>query len=60
MLEIAQQADSTLADVQQSAERYRRFQAELLPYKQTLDLWVSQYFGNGAALDFLETTPPMS
>ena len=57
MLEIADQADSTLADVQQSAERYRRFQAELLPYKQTLDLWVSQYFGNPSALAFLETYP---
>ena len=24
----------------------RSFQAELTPYKQVLDLWVSQYFGN--------------
>jgi hypothetical protein len=57
MLEIAQQADSTLADVRQSAEHYRHFQASLLPYKQTLDLWVSQHFGNAGALDFLESYP---
>jgi hypothetical protein len=57
MIEIAGQADSTLADVRQSAEHYRTFQANLLPYKQTLDLWVSQHFGNAAALDFLETYP---
>lgn len=36
---------------------YRTFQANLLSYKQTLDLWVSQHFGNAAALDFLETYP---
>jgi hypothetical protein len=57
MIEIAGQADSTLADVRQSAEHYRTFQANLLPYKQALDLWVSQHFGNTAALDFLETYP---
>ena len=44
MIEVAERADSTLADVQQSAEAYAAFQHQLLPYKQALDLWVSQYF----------------
>jgi hypothetical protein len=46
MVEVAERADATLADVQQSAEAYAAFQRELLPYKQALDLWVSQWFGN--------------
>ncbi|MBK6433547.1 MAG: Eco57I restriction-modification methylase domain-containing protein [Anaerolineae bacterium] len=44
MIEVAGRADSTLADVQQSAEAYAAFQRQLLPYKQALDLWVSQWF----------------
>lgn len=53
MIQIAEQADSTLADVRRSAEDFARFQLELTPYKQVLDLWVSQYFGNKPALEFL-------
>jgi len=53
MTEVVERADSTLADVRQSAEDFDRFQKELTPYKQMLDLWVSQYFGNGAAKEFL-------
>ena len=48
MIEVAERADSTLADVQQSAEAYAAFQHQLLPYKQALDLWVSQYFDEGS------------
>jgi hypothetical protein len=44
MVEVAERADTTLADVQGSAEAYAAFQRELLPYKQALDLWVSQWF----------------
>ena len=47
MVEVAERADTTLADVQESAEAYAVFQSELLPYKQALDLWVSQYFDEG-------------
>ncbi len=53
MIQIAEQADSTLADVRRSAEDFAGFQASLTPYKQVLDLWVSQYFGNQAGLEFL-------
>jgi len=53
MIEVVEQADATLADVRQSAETFERFQEELTPYKQVLDLWVSQYFGNDAAKEFL-------
>ena len=48
MIEVAERADSTLADVQESAEAYAAFQRQLLPYKQALDLWVSQYFEDGS------------
>ena len=53
MTEVVERADSTLADVRHSAEDFDRFQKELTPYKQMLDLWVSQYFGNDAAKEFL-------
>jgi hypothetical protein len=46
MIEVAERADATLADVRQSAENYAAFQRLLLPYKQALDLWVSQWFGD--------------
>lgn len=53
MTEVAERADATLADVHQSAKDYDGFQRSLTPYKQILDLWVSQYFGNKEALEFL-------
>ncbi len=53
MLDVAERADATLADVRQSAETFEQFQKQLTPYKQVLDLWVSQYFGNKAAYEFL-------
>ena len=53
MIEVAERADATLADVHQSAEDYASFQQILTPYKQVLNLWVSQYFGNTDAVEFL-------
>ena len=53
MTEVVERSDTTLADVRQSAEDFERFQRELTSYKQVLDLWVSQYFGNDAATEFL-------
>jgi hypothetical protein len=64
MTEVAGRADATLADVRRSADEFDRFQRELTPYKQALDLWVSQYFEerpdrsarpvrSGAALELL-------
>ncbi|MFZ1403891.1 MAG: Eco57I restriction-modification methylase domain-containing protein, partial [Anaerolineae bacterium] len=47
MLEIAGRADTTLADVRQSADEFAAMQAALTPYKQALDLWVSQWFDEG-------------
>lgn len=53
MTEIAERADATLADVRQSAEAFDSFRQSLTPYKEILDLWVSQFFGNARALEFL-------
>jgi hypothetical protein len=53
MVEVVERADATLADVRQSARDFDRFREELTPYKQVLDLWVSQHFGNQAAGEFL-------
>jgi hypothetical protein len=53
MTEVAEQGDATLADVRHSTEVFDRFQQELIPYKQVLDLWVSQHFGNQDAREFL-------
>jgi hypothetical protein len=53
MLEVVERADATLADVRQSAEDFDLFQQQLTPYKQVLDLWVSQYFGNREAYELL-------
>ncbi len=54
MTEVVERADATLADVQHSAETFAAFQEALTPYKQILDLWVSQHFGNRNAKEFLE------
>ncbi len=53
MTEVAEQADATLADVHHSAAVFDQFQQTLTPYKHVLDLWVSQYFGNNKARDFM-------
>jgi Type I restriction enzyme R protein N terminus (HSDR_N)./Eco57I restriction endonuclease. len=53
MTEVAERADATLADVHQSAEEYAELQRQLDPYKQILNLWVSQYFGNRLAYEYL-------
>ena len=50
MIEVAERSDTTLADVQGSAEAYAAFQSQLLPYKQALDLWVSQWFDDESPL----------
>ncbi len=54
MLDVAERADATLSDVRQSAQLYDDFQKQLIPYKQALNLWVSQYFGNPDSLEFME------
>ena len=53
MVEVVDRADATLSDVQRSAGDFAALQASLTPYKQALDLWVSQHFGNKEADDFL-------
>lgn len=52
MIEVAERADATLSDVRESAKLYEGLQSQLTPYKQALDLWVSQYFDNPRALEF--------
>jgi len=58
MLQVVENSDATLADVQQSAQIYEQFQKQLAPYKEILDLWMSQYFGNGGVEEFLRTGGP--
>jgi hypothetical protein len=53
MVEVVERADATLADVRQSADRFKQFQKELTPYKRVLDLWVSQHFANEDAYEFM-------
>jgi hypothetical protein len=53
MVEVVDRADATLSDVQRSAEDFAAFRRALTPYKQVLDLWVSQHFGNAKAEEFL-------
>jgi hypothetical protein len=53
MTEVAERADATLADVRKSSQDFESFQRSLIPYKQVLDLWVSQYYGNNDAMEFL-------
>lgn len=53
MVEVVERADATLADVRRSAEIFEQFRRALTPYKRALDLWVSRYFGNEAAYEFL-------
>ena len=54
MVEVVERSDATLTDVEQSAKDFKTFQQTLTPYKQVLDLWVSQYFGNDDAGEFLK------
>lgn len=54
MLRVAGGADATLADVRRSAAEFADFESNLTPYKRVLDLWVSQYFGNSHALEFID------
>ncbi len=53
MVEVVDRADATLSDVQRSAGDFAALQGALTPYKQALDLWVSQHFGNAGADEFL-------
>jgi hypothetical protein len=54
MIEVAERADATLSDVRESAAQFDSLQKALIPYKQALNLWVSQYFGNTHAGNFME------
>jgi hypothetical protein len=45
MLEIANLSDATFAQVEQSQQYYNSFAEQAKPYKQLLDVYISQYFG---------------
>jgi uncharacterized coiled-coil protein SlyX len=49
MAEVADRADVTPREVQRSAADFAAFRRALTPYKQVLDLEVSQHFGNAKA-----------
>ncbi|MBC7265143.1 MAG: N-6 DNA methylase, partial [Chloroflexi bacterium] len=50
---VGLRTDATFDEVQESAGLYADFERAILPYKRVLDLWVSQYFGNKRADEFL-------
>src|SRR3970040_1200089 len=53
MVEVVERSDATVSDVHSSAEQFGQFRKMLEPYKEVLDLWTSQYFGNKRAKEFL-------
>ncbi len=53
MRDVGKLTDSTFAEVQESVSLYERANLALAPFKGMLDLWVSDYFGNKGAQDFL-------
>ncbi|MBC7265208.1 MAG: Eco57I restriction-modification methylase domain-containing protein, partial [Chloroflexi bacterium] len=50
---VGLRTDATFDEVQESAGLYADFERAILPYKRVLDLWVSRYFGNKHADEFL-------
>jgi hypothetical protein len=53
MRDVASHTDATYAEVEQSVSLYAAFETAVLPFKRVLDLWTSQYFGNGGGADFV-------
>jgi Eco57I restriction-modification methylase len=49
MLQLSKQTDVTIQDVQNSQSTYSDATHKLAPYKNLLNLWVSEYFGNKGA-----------
>lgn len=47
MLEVARLADSTAEQAAQSRSEFKRAQDALAPFKRILDIYTSQWFGNG-------------
>ena len=45
--------DATATQAEQSHSLYADFQRDQAPYKAALDIWVSQYFGNKLAQEYL-------
>lgn len=45
MQEIANLSDATFAEVEQSQHYFNSFDEQVKPYKQLLDVYISQYFG---------------
>ena len=53
MLDIARSPDATVEQAERSRSLFTSFESAQAPYKATLDIWVSQHFGNTKAKEYL-------
>lgn len=54
MIHVGELTDSTIGELEQSQTDYQKALALLKPYKQALDLYASDYFGNKGAIELLK------
>jgi hypothetical protein len=55
MQEVAMQTDATIAEIEKSVDSFAEYESAIEPYKQVLDIWVSQHFGNKKAQDLIRS-----
>jgi len=53
MLELAKTPDVTIEEAEHSKNLFSSLQEQMHPYKAALDIWVSRYFGNKLAQEYL-------
>jgi len=53
MLELAKTPDVTVEETERSRSLFRSLEEQMRPYKTALDIWVSRYFGNRYAQEYL-------
>ena len=53
MLELARTPDVTIEEAEQSKKLFKSFEDGMAPYKAALDIWVSRFFGNKLAQEYL-------
>ena len=56
MLDIARSPDATVEQAEFSRSRFGDLESNQTPYKRALHIWVSQYFGNSRAQEYLTLT----
>lgn len=53
MLQLVRTPDVTIEEAERSRSLFASFEEQIHPYELTLDIWVSQYFGNERAKELL-------